>query len=98
MAVYRCVTPRSLALPLIGSRDKMLPFSPHYFHERVYCNDGFAAATSLRTGLTVCRRAGSPFGSLDLLFQVCLGTSRLHAPVSLGDSAISSRTVMNNAG
>jgi len=35
---------------------------------------------------------------LDILFQVCLGPSRLRVPVSPGDSAISSRTVMNNAG
>ncbi|MEC4687847.1 MAG: hypothetical protein VST64_06035, partial [Nitrospirota bacterium] len=30
--------------------------------------------------------------------QVRLGPSRLHAPVSLRDSAISRRTVMNNVG
>jgi hypothetical protein len=35
---------------------------------------------------------------LDVLFQVRLGLSHLRVPVSLGDSAISSRTVMNNAG
>jgi hypothetical protein len=34
---------------------------------------------------------------LNVLFQVRLGLSGLHAPVSLGDSAISRRTVMNYA-
>jgi hypothetical protein len=34
----------------------------------------------------------------NVLFQVCLPPSRLHAPVSLGDCAISRRTVMNNVG
>jgi len=34
---------------------------------------------------------------LDVLFQVRLGLSELHAPVSLGDCAISQRTDMNNA-
>src|SRR5438445_13116732 len=36
--------------------------------------------------------------SVNILFQVCLSPSRLRAPVSLGDSAISRRTVMNSAG
>ncbi|NGZ61021.1 MAG: hypothetical protein CV081_11035 [Nitrospira sp. LK265] len=36
--------------------------------------------------------------SVDILFQVCLPSSRLRVPVSLGDSAISRRTVMNNVG
>ena len=35
---------------------------------------------------------------LNVLFQVRLGLVGLHAPVSLGISAVSSRTVMNNAG
>jgi hypothetical protein len=35
---------------------------------------------------------------LDVLFQVRLGLSRLHAPVSRRDSAVSRRTVMNKAG
>jgi hypothetical protein len=36
--------------------------------------------------------------SLDVLFQVRLGPSRLCLPVSPGDCAISRRTAMNNAG
>lgn len=36
--------------------------------------------------------------SLDVLFQVRLGLSRLRAPVSRRDCAISQRTIMNNAG
>ncbi len=49
------------------------------------------------------RLSGMPTGrldarDLDVLFQVRLGLSRLRVPFSLDDSAISSRTVMNNAG
>ncbi len=36
--------------------------------------------------------------SVNRLFQVCFPSSRLRAPVSLADSAISQRTVMNNVG
>jgi hypothetical protein len=36
--------------------------------------------------------------SVNILFQVCLLPSRLRAPVSLGDCAISRRAVINNAG
>jgi hypothetical protein len=36
--------------------------------------------------------------TLNILFQVCLGSSGLRVPVSLCDCAISRRTVMNNAG
>jgi len=36
--------------------------------------------------------------SLNVLFQVRFGPSRLRAPVSRRDCAISRRTVMNNAG
>jgi len=35
---------------------------------------------------------------LDVLFQVRLGFSRLRAPVSRRDCALSQRTAMNNAG
>ncbi|MFO0701952.1 MAG: hypothetical protein U0236_22285 [Nitrospira sp.] len=35
---------------------------------------------------------------LHMLFQVCVDSSRLRVPVSPGVSAVSSRTVMNNAG
>jgi hypothetical protein len=35
---------------------------------------------------------------LDILSQACLGVSRLRTPVSRGISAVSSRTIVNNAG
>jgi len=35
---------------------------------------------------------------LNVLFQVRLGLSGLHTPVSLGVSAVSSRSFINNAG
>jgi len=35
---------------------------------------------------------------LDILSQVCLGLSGLHASVSLGVSSVSSRTFVKNAG
>jgi hypothetical protein len=49
-----------------------------------------------------CGSAALPVGrlaarSLSILLQVCLKTSRLCLPVSLGDCAISRRTVMNTA-
>jgi hypothetical protein len=46
-----------------------------------------------------CTQAGglAPRG-LNVLFQVRLGLSVLHAPISRGDFAISRRTVMNTAG
>jgi hypothetical protein len=49
------------------------------------------------------RLSGMPAGGLaprdlNVLFQVRLGLSGLRAPISLGDSTISRRTVMNNAG
>jgi hypothetical protein len=53
-----------------------------------------------QAGMQLC---GMPAGGLappglDVLFQVRLGHAGLRAPVSLGDSTISRRTVMNNAG
>ena len=66
-------------------------------HERFYCNRRYAAVTSLAASFA--RPAGGLAPrNLDILFQVCLGLSGLHAPVSPGVSAVSSRTVMNNAG
>ncbi|MBX3330994.1 MAG: hypothetical protein KF722_11365 [Nitrospira sp.] len=51
----------------------------------------------------VMRRCGMPAGGLasrdrdlDILFQVRLGHSGLHAPVSPGALAVSLRTVMDN--
>jgi hypothetical protein len=50
-----------------------------------------AVATHLDAG-------GLAAQSVNILFQVCLPSSRLRAPVSLGVSAVSSRTLVNNAG
>ena len=60
-------------------------------HEDFYCNRRYAATTSLTAG-------GLAAQSVNILFQVCLPPSRLRAPVSLGVSAVSSRTLVNNAG
>ncbi len=65
-------------------------------HERFYCNRGFAAATSLLAAAAAGGRARRLVPQRTA--QVRLGPSRLHAPVSRRDSAISRRTVMNNAG
>jgi hypothetical protein len=59
-------------------------------HERFHCNRGFAATTGLDA-------AGSPLGRSTSCSR-SLPSSRLRTPVSLGDCAISLRTVMNNAG
>jgi hypothetical protein len=53
----------------------------------------FAAATSLYAVSMACRRAGSPSVGQHTT-RVCFPPSRLHAPVSQGDFAISRRTVM----
>ena len=66
-------------------------------HERFYCNRGFAAATSQHV-LNNMLAGGLASRDLDVLFQVRLGPSGLHAPVSRGDSTFSRRTVTNNAG
>ncbi len=69
----------------------------HMIHERFYCNRRYAAATSLAASFA--RPAGGLAPrDLDILFQVCLGPSGLHAPVSLGVLAVSSRIVMNHVG
>ena len=60
-------------------------------HEDFYCNRRYAAATSLPAG-------GLAAQSVNILFQVCLSSSRLRAPVSCGVSAASSRTLVNNEG
>lgn len=65
--------------------------STHIIHERFCCNRGFPAATSLSAGVLVAQ-------SLNVLFQVRFGPSRLCLPVSPRDSAISRRNVMNNVG
>src|SRR5688572_26272535 len=47
---------------------------------------------------TLLTAGGLAAQSVDILFQVCLPPSQLRAPVSLGVSAVSSRTLVNNAG
>jgi phytoene dehydrogenase-like protein len=53
---------------------------------------GYPEAT---TGLTA---GGLAAQSVNILFQVCFPPSRLHAPVSPGVSAVSSRTLVNITG
>ena len=55
--------------------------------EDFYCNRRYASMTSLRAD-------GLARQSVNILFQVCLPPSRLHAPVSRGVSAVSSRTLV----
>jgi len=58
------------------------------------------ADSPLRQAWTRRRRVqadGLAARSVNILFQVYLPPSRLRAPVSRGDCAISPRTVMNNA-
>jgi GNAT superfamily N-acetyltransferase len=59
-------------------------------HEDFYCNRRYAATTGLTAG-------GLAAQSVNMLFQVCFPPSRLHAPVSPGVSAVSSRTLVNIA-
>ena len=60
-------------------------------HERFCCNREFAAATSLHAALG---RAGGRArrSSPQHTVSICFGVSHLHAPVSRGVSAVSSRT------
>jgi len=60
-------------------------------HEGFYYNRRYAATTSLAAGRLAAR-------SVNILFQVCLSPSRLRAPVLHGVSAVSSRTLVDNAG
>lgn len=60
-------------------------------HEDFYCNRRYAATTSLAAG-------GLAAQSVDILFQVCLLSSQLRAPVSRGVLVVSLRTLANNAG
>ncbi len=67
----------------------------HIIHECFYCNRRYAATTSLATSFA--RPAGGLAPrDLDVLFQVRLGLSELHAPVSPVVLAVSLRIVMNN--
>jgi hypothetical protein len=65
--------------------------SARIIHEGFYYNRRYAATTSLTAGGLTAR-------SVNILFQVCFPSSRLRAPVSRGVSAVSSRTLVNNAG
>ncbi|HMF86326.1 MAG TPA: hypothetical protein VK598_08240, partial [Nitrospiraceae bacterium] len=60
-------------------------------HEDFYCNRRYAAATSLMAD-------GLAAQSVNIRLRVCLPPSRLRASVSSGVSAVSSRTLVNNAG
>ena len=60
-------------------------------HEDFYCNRRYAATIRLTAG-------GLAAQLVNILFQVCVPPSRLHAPVSRGASAVSSRTLLNIAG
>ncbi|HEU5407126.1 MAG TPA: hypothetical protein VFU48_05130, partial [Nitrospira sp.] len=72
-------------------------FSPHHF-----------MSASTATADTPLRQAWMPVHriqadrlatqSVDILFQVCLPSSRLRVPVSHGVLAVSPRTVMNTVG
>ncbi|HEX6728326.1 MAG TPA: hypothetical protein VF078_13320 [Nitrospira sp.] len=71
--------------------------SAHMIREHFCCNCEVAAATSQHAvsrhvGGRTCRSVGQQ------TVQVCLPSSRVRAPVSLGDSSISRRTVTNNVG
>jgi hypothetical protein len=57
--------------------------------EHSYCNRAFTAATSLDTGFAACAGGGLAAQTLDVLFQVRLGASRLRAPVSQRDCTVS---------
>ena len=65
------------------------PSNAHIIHEGFYCNSGFATTTGLHTDYRGVQAGGLAARPLNILFQVCFGPSRLHAPVSLRDSAIS---------
>ena len=67
------------------------PVLARNIHEDFYCNRRYAATTSLTAG-------GLAAQSVNILFQVCLLPSQLRAPVSRGVLAVSSRTLVNNAG
>jgi hypothetical protein len=79
----------------------------HIIHERFYCNRRSTRCKSeqrvprLRQAwLPVFRiQAGRLAArSVDILFQVCLPSSRLRVPVSRGVLSVSLRIVMNNVG
>ncbi|SPP65372.1 hypothetical protein NITLEN_30286 [Nitrospira lenta] len=67
------------------------PVRARNIHENFYCNRRYTATTSLTAG-------GLAAQSVDILFQVCLPSSQLRAPVSHGVLAVSSRTLVNTAG
>ena len=73
---------------LKGQRDRLLA---RIIYGDFYCNRRDAAPTGLTAGGLAAR-------SVNILFHVCFPPSRLRAPVSLGVSSVSSRTLVNNAG
>ena len=75
----------------IQSLKRKVPDLARLIHEDFYYNRRYTATTNLTAG-------GLAAQSVNILFQVCFPPSRLRAPVSLGVSAVSSRTFVNNAG
>ena len=75
----------------IQSLKRKVPDLARLIHEDFYYNRRYAATTNLTAG-------GLAAQSVNILFQVCFPPSRLRAPVSLGVSAVSSRTFVNHAG
>ena len=71
-----------------------------YSRAKISAGRSISQARGRRTGMRVgCMPAGGLAArDLDVLFQARLGRERLRVPVSSGDSAISSRTVMNIMG
>ncbi len=63
----------------------------HFIHGGFYCTRRHAAPTGLTVG-------GLTAQSVNILFKYASPPSRLRAPVSLGVSTVSSRTLVNNAG
>ena len=75
---------------IVKNRDSQFNLA-RIIHEGFYCNRRYVAATSLTAG-------GLAAQSVNILYQVCLPPSRLRAYVSLGVSAVSSGTLVNNTG
>jgi hypothetical protein len=69
----------------IQSLKRKGPDLARLIHEDFYYNRRYTATTNLTAG-------GLAAQSVNILFQVCFPPSRLRAPVSLGVSAVSSRT------
>ena len=81
----------------LACQAECVPLLARITHEDFYYN----ANTPLRQAwpwIPHGQAGGLAPHDLNVLFQVRLGLSGLHAPVSLGVSAVSSRSFMNNVG